>query len=152
MVRLMAACVGGASVLVAVYSPFWGWIGVGLAAFALLVILWMTKRRRFRPLCRLSPEATAMARKFGHAYVRPAAARDLSLAASTILCASFLVGVVGLWHGFWRGVFLAVVSGAFMGWAARSFDPQHFLVNDRERSAHAEILAAMRKAQTEERR
>ncbi len=151
MARLAAALVGGVSVLVAAYAPFWGWIGISLPSFALLVVLWVKRRIRYRPLCRLSPQATAMVRKFGHAYVMPAAARDLSLAASTLLCASLLIGLVGLWHGFWRGVFLAVASGAFMGWAARSFDPQHFLVSDRERSAHAEILAAIQKTQAENR-
>ncbi len=149
MARLLATLVGGGSVLAALYSPFWGWAGVGLASFVLLVTLWLKKRTRYRPLCPLSPQAAAMVRKFGHAYVMPAAAHDLSLAASTLLCASLLVGLVGPWHGFWRGLYLAGVSGMFMGWAARSFDPRNFLVNERERSSHAEILAAMRKAQAE---
>ncbi len=145
MARLVVTCVGGASVLVAWYSPFWGWVAIGLPSFVLLVILWLKKRTRYRPLCELSPQATLMVRKFGHAYVSPEVARDLSLAASTLMCAGLLIGLVGFFHAFWRGIFLALANGMFMGWAARSFDPQHFLVNDRERAAHAEILAAMRR-------
>ncbi len=151
MARRIATAVGGLSVLAACYSPFWGWIGIGISSFALLVILWLKKRVRYRPLRKLSPHATAMVRKFGHAYVMPAVARDLSLAASMLACASLLVGLVGLFQVFWRGIFLAVVNGLFMGWAARSFDPRGFLVNDRERSAHAEILAAIEKGQAEPR-
>ncbi len=145
MARLVVMCVGGASVLVAWHSPFWGWVGIGLPSFVLLVILWLKKRTHYRPLCELSPQATLMVRKFGHAYVSPEAARDLSLAASTLMCASLLLGLVGFFHAFWRGIFLALANGMFMGWAARSFDPQYFLMDERERAAHAEILAARRR-------
>jgi len=149
MARMVATFLGLASILAAFYSPAWGWAGIAPPSFALLIILYRKKRTTWRRVPELSPQANAMIRKFGHAYANPIGGRDLSLAASTVMCASMIVALIGLRHAFWAGIAMGTTNGLAMAFAARQFNPANFLLGEAERVAHTEIISLIQRKQAE---
>jgi hypothetical protein len=131
------------------FSVLWGWVVLALPAVFLLVTLLGVKQKKWEFIPELSIDANLMLQKFGHYYAMPFAGRDFSASASTVMFTGVAIAIIGIFKGFWWGIIIAVVNWILMAFIARAFNPSNFLVDDRERMAHDEIISYIMEKQKE---
>jgi len=133
-----------AAVVTAFFNPIWAW---AFLAVPLAWILWtwlVLRLRQPAPLPEVSITANELLRKFGHYYAYPFAGAAYSSAASGLTMASMAVALIGICKGFWWGLAIGAVIYSSAAFLARQFNPTNFLVDDRERVAHEELVDAIR--------
>jgi len=149
MTQILIIIICLVAVITEFFSVLWGWVILALPAFFLLITLIGVKQKKWAHIPELSNYANRMLQKFGHYYSMPFAARDFSASASTVMLAGVVVAIIGIFKGFWWGIGIAVVNWFLMAYTSRAFNPSNFLVDDRERKAHDEIISYIMEKQKE---
>lgn len=143
MFQMLAIIISIGSIGWAFYSPIWAWSPLICFIAFLLFMLFGVKKKKWRYVDTLSPDANQMLQRFGHYYAMPFAGRDFSGAASTIQFAGVAVGIVGALNNFYWGLGAAVVGWLSLGAIAVAFNPSNFIRGTDLEAAHNEVIAWM---------
>lgn len=133
------------AIVTAVFWPAWAWIALAVP-LCWIFVMWLTLRApKLEHVSELSDAANEFLRKFAHFYMRPLTGAAYSSASTVVAFGSIVVAVIGAFHGFWWGLAIGLVGCGVAVFLARQFNPTQFFIDDRERAAHAEIVALMRR-------
>lgn len=129
-----------ASIIWAFFSPFWAWCPIVLVGLVLLVNLFGLKIQEWNYVEDLSPSANEILQKFGHYYRMPFACRDFSAAASTIQFVGIVLGIVGVFKGFYWGIGLGALFYIVFAIVAKEYNPTNFIQGTPIEISHQEVL------------
>ena len=131
--------------LIGVILSFWypveAWILIGIAEAVIIIVLFGQKTRKWKHVPELSQDANEMLQKFGHFYAMPFAGREFSSSASAFQLSSIVIGIICGFKFLWWGVGIAVANMFLMAYVSRAFNPTQFLLDERERIAHEEVIS-----------
>lgn len=140
MLQIIVIILSLIATAVTFYSALLAW-GILLLPFLFLLVSWLEVRQRIWPrVPALSDAANEVLQRYGHAYAQPAAARDFSATASTLMYAGAVLGLIGAVRGFWWGVAFGAANWVIMGLLAREFNPVNFIRSESLQRAHNEIV------------
>jgi hypothetical protein len=145
MVQIIAIMISFAAIVAAFFSPTIAWAVLVFPVTMLLLTLLAMKQKRWKHIPELSDSANALLQKYGHFYSMPFAGRDYSSAASTLLFAGVIIGVIGTFKLFWWGITIAAGNYLVMGVVSKAFNPTSFLTDPEEQLAHEEIISFISK-------
>ena len=141
MIQLLVILFCLAALVVEFFSVLWGWVILAVPAAFLLITFLGVRQKRWEHIPELSDDANRMLQKFGHYYAMPFAGTDFSASASTVQFAGAVIGLIGVFKGFWWGIAIVAINWFLMVFLSRAFNPSNFLVDPIEYFAHDEIIS-----------
>ena len=151
MFQIITIVISIISIVIAFFSPRWGWIVLTLPILISIITLWSFKQRlkgrSYIP--EISPVANAVLDKFGYYYSFPFACRDFSASAATLRLSGVGVAIISLFHGFWWGVAAGLGNYFIMGYVAHMFNPTLIENLHISKETHDEIVSFIRRKKEE---
>ena len=134
-----------AAISTAFFRPTAAWIILSIPVAWMIFMRLVLGARRLLPRPELSAPANELFQRFGHYYAYPFVGTEYSSSASGVSIAAIIVGIIGVFKGNWWRLAIALLFFILASWLARQFNPTHFLLDERERAAHDEILSFLRR-------
>jgi len=148
MFQLLTILLSIVSVILILVTHYgWAWLVIGIIDIYLLFVLWGAKRKyKFDFSSEISTEANTLLNQYGHYFIMPFGAKDLSASAATIQFAGVAIAIIGVIKGAWLSLLLGLVNWVAMGTVSVSFSPIALLNKRPElQSAYDEIIEYLNK-------